>query len=129
LKESFAGRPEVAAKFGFWICDLQYPVAAPPPAQEGDPAVNAAFGFVENQCPRFYEPGQKTAARVEGGWVRVYPQSDIRLYVMDDGNVYYKYMRAINPMLLGSVADLRAGRKVDCGNVRGRNGLPWEREI
>jgi hypothetical protein len=122
------GKPELAAKFGFWICDLHYPV--PLRAQDGrfDPAVNAMFELVEKQCPRFYAPGQTSAGRVEGGWVRLYPHSDLRLYVMDDGHVYYKYWRALNSIPIGTVDQLRAGARVEC-TIRGRSGLPWEREI
>jgi hypothetical protein len=123
--------PELLAKMGFWVCDLQYPVAAPVPKHEevSGPEINSVFNLVEQQCPRFYQPGQASAARVEGGWMRMYPQADIRLYVMDDGAVYYKYWRAMNPALLGQAGEIRAGAKVACESVRGRSGLPWEREI
>lgn len=121
------------AKVGFWICDLQYPAPAPTPRREDDRnrdgAANRVFNMVERQCPRFYQPGQTSALRVEDGWVRAYPQADIRLYVRDDGNVYYKYWRAMNPVLLGRVDEILAGAKVACETVRGRSGLPWEREI
>ena len=128
LKQLEASKPELAAKFGFWICDLRYPIPVRARDERNDPAVNAIFDLVEKQCPRFYEPGQTSAGRLEDGWVRMYPQSDLRLYVMDDGHVYYKYWRALNPMLIGTVDQLRAGARVEC-TIRGRSGLPWEREI
>lgn len=121
--------PSLLAKVGFWVCDLQYPAPARIAQQPQNQAVNKIFDLIEQQCPRYYEPGQTSAARVDGGWVRVYPQADIRLYVMDDGDVYYKYWRALNPVLLGRVVDIRAGARVPCESVRGRTGLPWEREI
>lgn len=121
--------PQRLAKMGFWICDLQYPGPAPKNREQGDEDVNGVFDLVEQQCPRFYQPGQTSSARVDGGWVRMYPQADIRLYVMDDGNVYYKYWRALNPELLGRATEIRAGAKVPCDSVRGRTGLPWERSI
>jgi hypothetical protein len=121
--------PRVLAKMGFWICDVRYPAPLPKAAEPPDQDVTRAFDMVEQQCPRFYQPGQTSAARVEGGWMRVYPQADIRLYVMDDGSVYYKYWRAMNPVLLGTVTDIRGGAKVACESVRGRSGMPWEREI
>jgi hypothetical protein len=128
LKLEALARPELVAKFGFWICDLRYPVPLRARDERNDPAVNAVFDLVEKQCPRFYASGQTNAGRIEGGWVRMYPQSDLRLYVMDDGHVYYKYWRALNPMLIGTVDQLRAGARVEC-TIRGRTGLPWEREI
>lgn len=120
---------ELVAKFGFWICDLRYPVAEPARRQGSDPAVNAIFELIENQCPRFYQPGQKSAVRIDRGWMRVYPQADIRLYVMDDGTVHYKYWRALNPAQVGTIGELKAGVQVGCKAIRGRSGLPWEREI
>jgi hypothetical protein len=120
---------EQVDKIGFWVCTLAYPFPPPPSEKGGDPEVNAIFGLIEKQCPRFYQPGQTNAARVEGGWLRVYPQADIRLYVMDSGNVYYKYWRALNPELLGRTDELRAGKRADCTVIRGRSGLPWERGI
>jgi hypothetical protein len=120
---------EQVEKIGFWICSLSYPSPAPPPEKGGDAEVNAVFGLIERQCPRFYEPGQTTAVRVDGGWLRVYPQADIRLYVMDSGNIYYKYWRALNPVLLAHTDELRAGKQADCSVIQGRSGLPWERGI
>jgi hypothetical protein len=121
--------PMLLAKMGFWVCDVQYP--GPPPASRQEPSrdVKSVFEHVEQQCPRFYQPGQISAARIEGGWVRMYPQADIRLYVMDDGDVYYKYWRAMNAELLGRADAIRAGAKVECDSVRGRTGMPWDREI
>jgi hypothetical protein len=44
--------------------------------------------------------------------------------------VYYKYYRALNPVQVGNIQDVLAGKaKVDCGRIRGRSGLPWNREI
>jgi hypothetical protein len=129
LKDVEKTPAEQVDKIGFWICSLSYPLPSPPPEKGGDAEVNAIFGLIEKHCPRFYEPGQTTAARVDGGWLRVYPQADIRLYVMDSGNVYYKYWRALNPVLLGRTDELRAGKQADCTDIRGRSGLPWERGI
>jgi hypothetical protein len=122
-------QPELLAKMGFWVCDLQFPAPALEKREQGGADVNSVFDLVERQCPRFYQSGQTSAARVDGGWVRMYPQADIRLYVMDDGKVFYKYWRAMNPVLLGQAADIRTGAQVECESVRGRTGLPWEREI
>jgi hypothetical protein len=121
--------PDVLEKMGFWVCDLQYPAPAPEPQKLPGAGVSRVFELVEHQCPRFYKPGQTSASRVEGGWLRAYPDSDLRVYVMDDGNVYYKYWRALNPELLGHVPDILAGGEVPCTSVQGRTGLPWDREI
>ena len=54
----------------------------------------------------------------------------MKAYVYDSGEVYYKYYRALNPVLVGKVEDLLAGKsRLECGKIRGRSGLPWEREI
>ena len=50
--------------------------------------------------------------------------------MLDDGKVWYKYVRALNPVLLGDAAAiLDPGFTMDCDNIRGRSGLPWERGI
>jgi hypothetical protein len=128
LKQVDATSADEVAKYGFWVCDLRYPASAPSRQAAADPEISAVFALIENQCPRVYQPGQTSASRISGGWVRVYPAADIRLYVLDTGKVYYKYWRALNPELIGTAEQLRAGLKVDC-LIRGRSGLPWEREI
>lgn len=131
VRDLKGAKPETLAKFGFWICPLQYPVVVEAkPEVTVDDAVRRALEAVENRCPRFFAPGQSGAARLEGGWLRVYPQADIKLYVLDDGQIFYKYWRALNPMLIGKVADVvRSDFTMDCNAIRGRSGLPWEREI
>lgn len=124
--------PEKLAQAGFWVCDVQLNDALTMGATKmiQDPLVNAVFAAVEKTCPRMFRPGQSTANRVDGGYVRGYHDSDSRLYVMDDGVVYYKYWQALNPMEIDTVANVLApGFKMDCNNIRGRSGLPWEREI
>ena len=62
--------------------------------------------------------------------MRSYPGSDTKAYVMDDGNVMYKYLRALNAVDVGTVAAVLDDRfRMDCDNIRGRSGLPWERQI
>ena len=122
-------KAETIAKFGFWICALDYPAPAPAPGRRPDREVEMLFEAVERQCPRFFSPGTQGGARIDNAWVRMYPHADIRLYVTDEGIVWYKYWRALNMERLGTADEIRAGRKLDCQQIRGRSGLPWERGI
>jgi len=62
--------------------------------------------------------------------VRSYLMAEMKAYVYADGQVFYKYYRALNPVLVGSTADVLAGpARVDCNAIRGRSGVPWERDI
>lgn len=128
LRDSPNADPRLLAKFGFWVCRLHHPVSGNAPVPQ-DPQVNAVFELVERGCSRFFEPGQKKAHRFEGGWVRYYPQSDLKLFVLDSGEVLYKYWRALNAAPVGTTDRLRAGTPPDCRTIRGRSGLPWERGI
>lgn len=122
---------EQARRFGFWACPLKYPAVnpsagTPPPTTRFD----AVFLKVESQCPRFFRPGETGTIAIAGGELRIYADSEMRLYVYDSGAVLYKYYRALNPVTIGTIADILSGKaKVDCGNIRGRSGLPWERGI
>lgn len=123
--------PETVAKFGFWICQLTYSVDLPAadPA-EFNPLVNRVFERVENACPNIFPPGQTKSSRTEGGVLRDYPSADMKTYVLDGGEVVYKYWKALNPILIGTVDEvLGKGFKMDCNNIRGRSGLPWERRL
>lgn len=122
---------EAVAKFGFWVCSLQYPVEVPAlPVAVAPSEIRRIFDTVEATCPRFFQTGQTSVARVEGGWLRVYPQADLRLYVMDSGHVVYKYWRTLNSVLMGTVEQFsQEGFAVNCKVIRGRSGMPWEREI
>jgi hypothetical protein len=117
-------------KFGFWACELKYPVdlpQVPPPAK--NLRVEAAFEKLEKTCPRIFHGGA-TAVRIPEGSLRVYSGSDTKAYVLSDGRVLYKYYRSLNSVLLGSVDEvLGDGFKMDCNAIRGRSGLPWERGI
>lgn len=116
---------------GFWICPLRYPVdAAEAPQQPVSPRTEAAFSRIEQTCPRFFPPDSTKTMRINGGALRSYPESDMKIYVLDDGQVLYKFWRALNPAQIGTVDDILAGKSVmDCKNIRGRAGLPWDREI
>jgi hypothetical protein len=92
--------------------------------------MEAALDKVERTCPRMFRPGEARTSLLATAARRFYPSSDMRLYVFEDGQVAYKYMRALNPVSLGRIDDVLAnGFRMDCSQIRGRSGLPWEREI
>jgi hypothetical protein len=115
---------------GFWLCPLNRgvaPTAAPdaPPW----PAGEEAFNKVERTCPRMFPPGARTTV-LPGASRRFYPNTDMRLYVLEDGQVAYKYMRALNMVSLGRIQDVLSPEfRMDCNQIRGRGALPWQREI
>jgi hypothetical protein len=116
---------------GFWLC----PVTAAPkesvlPPPKVAPEIEAALNRIEQLCPRLFPPGSSKTAMLTVGARRFYAESDMRLYVLNDGQVVYKYLRALNPVALGHVKDVAgSGFRMDCNQIRGRSGLPWEREI
>lgn len=116
---------------GFWLCPLRYQATQVPP-ESGRPATrfDAVFEKVETLCPRFFRPGEAVSKPVKGGEMRNYSESDMKVYVMDDGAVMYKYSRAFSDERIGTVDDVMSGKAtVDCSKIRGRSGLPWERTI
>ena len=123
--------PEILAQYGFWICPLQYSTTfSKKSSSKSDLRVDAVFAVVERTCPRFFQPGEAPSARVGDGFIRHYPSADMKLYVLDDGSVIYKYWRAMNPVLIGTINDVLAGGfTMDCNTIRGRSGLPWERKL
>jgi hypothetical protein len=120
-----------AKQHGFWLCPLaRHPVANRPEAAPPPAWIEAVFEKLEKTCPRIFPPNETPSLRIPAGAVRGYPGSDFKLYVFDDGRVWYKYFRALNAVQLGNVdAVLSPGFVMDCSHIRGRSGLPWEREI
>ncbi|TWO66655.1 hypothetical protein FN976_26440 [Caenimonas sedimenti] len=121
-------KPERVAQLGFWLCPLRYPAerktAPPAPA-----TFDAVFRKLEQACPRFFPPGAETVP-FGAGAMRNYSGADMKVLVADDGMVYYKYWRALNFEPVGSIAEVTSDNfKMDCSNMRGRSGLPWERAI
>lgn len=116
---------------GFWLCPLAR--HASPRARQAGPVperLERVFEKLEKLCPRIFRPGEVVSLRIPAGALRGYPGSDFKLYVLDDGRVWYKYVRALNPVFVGDVDSIMAAAfTMDCDNIRGRSGLPWERGI
>jgi hypothetical protein len=111
---------------GFWLCPLVYPVDVPP--KHFSPEAVAVFARLENACPRLFPLGGATTTQLADATVRHYFSSDMWLYVMNDGGVYYKYLRELNLERIGAATQLLADNfHFECPRVRGRSGLPWER--
>jgi hypothetical protein len=120
------GKPVVA---GFWACPLRYPVASSAP-KITQSRFDAVFLKLETVCPRFFRPGEAATRVIHGGELREYTEADMKVYVMGDQTVHYRYRRSISPTRIGNVADVMSGKAtLDCSRIRGRSGLPWEREL
>lgn len=117
---------------GFWACPLALAPNVPfeQSLKVNDPRLNAIFQKVEQACPRLFMPGQNIAFKIDDGFRRTYTDSDMWVMVLNGIGVMYKYWHALNPVLIGTEEQvLRGDFKLDCNNIRGRSGLPWEREI
>ena len=59
--ESELEKERIKSKAGFWICSLNYPVAAAQTAKPTDDELIAkqVFERMEALCPRFFTPGQE----------------------------------------------------------------------
>jgi len=113
---------------GFWACPLRYPVASSRPKNRQS-RFDAVFEKVETLCPRFFRAGEAATRVIRGGEMREYSEADMRVYVMEDEVVFYRYRRTISPGQIGTIAEVMNGTAtVDCSRIRGRSGLPWERE-
>lgn len=126
-----AKTPEQRERSGFWLCHLVRIEANAAPGATRSPRYDAVFRVLETQCPRHFPAGGDRGTLVlANGEMRSYQQAEMKAYVYDSGEVYYKYYRALNPVLVGQARDVLEGRaRVDCSRVRGRSGLPWNREI
>lgn len=123
----------VSALRGFWFCPLSYTPPQPQPLQqqkqlEMPASVEQAFQAVEQRCERFFPPGAGNERYFEGLWSRHYP-TDIKLMAVGDGRVYFKYYRALNPTLLGTVEQIGRGDfSVPCDKIPGRYVPFWQTE-
>ena len=115
-------------RLGFWLCPIRFDPGYTAKARPRDVALDAVFEAVEKLCPRFFPPGEAQTQLMEGGASRHYGNADTRVVVLDDGEVLYKFWRSLNPVRIGSRADVLAGRAhVDCTKIRApmwRDGGP-----
>lgn len=116
---------------GFWLCPMVRHASMSASSAPAIPArTEQVFARLEQLCSRIFRPGESVSLRMPSGAVRGYPGSDFKLYVFDNGQAWYKYLRALNPVLIGNVdAILKPGFMMDCGHIAGRSGLPWERGL
>ena len=72
------------------------------------------FNKIERDCPRIFRPGEGASSKMPGGFTRSYPSTDIKAYVLDSGDVMYKYWRGLNPGRIGTVTQvLSEGFRMD----------------
>jgi hypothetical protein len=115
---------------GYRFCPLVDRPADKPHAfaAELTPQQLAAFESVERHCPRLFPPGSAIGKADEEGVARRYTHSDATVYINPSGWVYLRSMRALNPTVLGPVAEVMAGRiTLDCRRLPGRYAPPWAR--
>lgn len=113
------------AQLGFWLCPAVYEAgrAAAAPERKAPEEVTSVFVKMGELCPRFFPAHEANLVRLPGGWTRHYPQSETRVYVLDDGGVWYKFWRSLNPVYVGKTWQLAAGKvKLDCSAIRGSDG-------
>lgn len=130
--ESQAEKDRIAQHRGFWICSIEYassPILLDHQTTDKQNAI-ALFEAMEKICPRFFPPGQQGIRKHNAGLSRRYFNSDALLIATRDGHLYIKHDRALNPQRVGNAAEiLSPGFTFDCGKIKGRSGLPWERDI
>ena len=119
----------VIAKVGFWICPLKHSTELfARRANRENFAIDKIFEIIERSCSRFFPPGSTSTFRIADRFVRDYTSADMKLYVLDNGNIFYKYWTALNPGLVGTIISVqKEDFKMDCNNIQGRSGLPWNR--
>ncbi|WP_334190389.1 hypothetical protein [Noviherbaspirillum sp.] len=111
-------------KAGFWFCPVSfnYSIAGMQPSPT---AADPAFEALEKRCPRFFAAGNAETERIAHGFVRRYSISDTRVYVYDDGRVYYKFWRSLSSVFVGYSDQVLSGAIVmDCSKIRAPN---WRR--
>lgn len=118
---------------GFWVCQLAFSGTRAATAEGRAQTEHAKeiIGRVEQLCPRLFPPGQQELKRVGYGFIRSYSESDATLtYVVTEGVVYVKFLRALNPQRIGVVDEiLHPSFQLRCDGFISREGLPWMRDL
>lgn len=115
---------------GFMFCPLTYLEQVPTDDRRVSfpPEVDQVMVVMDRQCQRFFNSRVGTKYKVPHGTMVHYADADMKLFVLDDQRVEYRYLRSLMPQPLGRVDEvLRPDFTFDCNNIRGRSGLPWER--
>lgn len=113
---------------GFWSCPIVY---EPRPRErqrleQAPEEVQRSLVRLGELCPRFFTPGESNLVRLPDAWSRHYAASETRVYVTDSREVWYKFWRSLNPVLVGGIDDLLAGKvQLDCAGIRGSDGA-WK---
>jgi hypothetical protein len=114
---------------GFWACPLQYSRALRETQRARFAApdeFDAAFEAIEDRCPRFAPRGEGVTALADGIRSRHYVSSDSRIMIDSAGNVFFRYLRSLNPTLVGNAVDIKAGKfTFNCERPAGRYRPPW----
>lgn len=128
---SLNNRSSKASIFSFWQCHLRIAYKQSNFSRQEIPQIiEVALNQLERICPRFFRAGESSTMPLQGGGLRNYPGSDMKIYAIPQSGVFYKYYRSYQITRVGSVEDVAAGDfKLDCQQLRGRAGLPWERQI
>ncbi|CAM5787395.1 hypothetical protein [Rhizobacter fulvus] len=120
---------------GFTICRLTKSPASSKSerteASELRVRAEAVLQKLEMACPKFFpRSGNSLAVRGREDYRRGYAMTDIGAIVRDDGLVYYKYFRALNPVVVGNVATiLRPDFAMPCDRLQGRYHFPWDKDF
>ncbi len=128
---SLIGQSAKTPMFSFWQCHLKVAYKQSISSKKEIPEIiEAALNQLELICPRFFRTGESSTLPLNGGGLRNYPGSDMKIYAIPQSGVFYKYYRSYQITRVGSVEDVAAGHfTLDCQQLRGRAGLPWERQI
>lgn len=111
---------DAPANAGLWLCPLHFePGAVATAGLSIDPAVEAVFAAAERLCPRFFRAGESVTRPFAHGFMRSYPGSDTKLYVLNDGTVAYRYWLRLNPETVGTREQVLSGQLAfDCQSIR-----------
>ena len=120
---------------GFTICRLtrteRTDGGEAPGRSELQALAQAVLGKLESACPKFFpSSASKVVVRSFEDYRRGYGMTDVNVVVRDDGLVYYKYFRALNPVVIGHAEKiLRPDFSMSCDRLQGRYHFPWDKDF